>query len=375
MRVLIVSSYYPPHIGGVENYVRHLAQAVAHAPDHEVTVISSSRDQAERHVHRDGRVTVHLLPARWQISNTVFDPSWGNAVRRIIRETAPNVINIHAPVPGLSDIAARAGDAPMVLTYHTGRMRKGRPLIDIALATYERTVLRGTARRAARVVVSSRWVVSSLGSILGSDVIVVSPGFDDTTFFPGSDESDVGRLAFVGSLEKAHAYKGLGALIESLPVVRNAYPEVTLDVMGDGDAADDYRRLAMEQGVGDIVRFRGHLSGAELAASYRRCQALVLPTTFDSYPTVLVECLASGRPVISTTAGGVPEAVRDGVDGWLVPPGDSVALVSAMIDALEDPEECSRRGTLGAARVRTRTWAAVGTTMLELFDDVVSSAT
>ena len=82
-------------------------------------------------------------------------------------------------------------------------------------------------------------------------------------------------------------------------------------------------------------------------------RALVLPSFAEGLPVVFMESLARGRPVITTSIAGIPELVRDGEEGWVVPSGDPLALSAAMKAALElSPEELAIMGAKGRARVR-----------------------
>jgi colanic acid/amylovoran biosynthesis glycosyltransferase len=84
-------------------------------------------------------------------------------------------------------------------------------------------------------------------------------------------------------------------------------------------------------------------------------RALVLPSFAEGLPVVIMEAMAVGRPVVTTRIAGIPELVREGVDGWLVPPGDIVALKQAMRECLEaSPERLLEMGRAANERVRQR---------------------
>lgn len=90
-------------------------------------------------------------------------------------------------------------------------------------------------------------------------------------------------------------------------------------------------------GASESIRILGWKSGGEVRQELERSQVMVLPSFAEGLPVVIMEALAIGRPVISTTIAGIPELVRHGENGWLVPPGNVEALVTAMGAALDTP--------------------------------------
>jgi glycosyltransferase involved in cell wall biosynthesis len=103
---------------------------------------------------------------------------------------------------------------------------------------------------------------------------------------------------------------------------------------------------------GDAVRFTGYLDQENVAAILRESDALVLPSFAEGVPVVLMEAMASGKPVVATQVGGVSELVEDGVSGFVVPPGDPESLAGAII-TLADPKIRTRMGAAGRAKVTT----------------------
>jgi glycosyltransferase involved in cell wall biosynthesis len=154
-------------------------------------------------------------------------------------------------------------------------------------------------------------------------------------------------LVFVGRLAPV---KGLRVLIEAMAEARAAVPDLTLTVIGDGP--DRAWLEAAVRPFDGAVRIAGPLSQAEVAAALARARAMVLPSFAEGVPVVLMEAMASGRPVIATRITGVPELVEDGVSGLLVPPGDAASLAAAIVRLAREPETCRRMGAAGQARVR-----------------------
>lgn len=155
------------------------------------------------------------------------------------------------------------------------------------------------------------------------------------------------RLIFVGRLT---AIKGLRVLIEAFARARETRPDLHLTLVGDGDDRAHLEKLAAP--LGGAVTFAGYLSQGEVARALAGSDALVLPSFAEGLPVVLMEALASARPVIATQVAGVSELVKDGVNGFVVPPGDADSLARRIGELADDPALRNRMGEAGRARVR-----------------------
>jgi colanic acid/amylovoran biosynthesis glycosyltransferase len=158
----------------------------------------------------------------------------------------------------------------------------------------------------------------------------------------------VARLVEVKGIEYAlHAVRSL--LDSRLPV--------RYRVAGDGPLRQKLEDLRRELRLGDAVEFLGAVTQGEATALYATADLFVLPSIVtaageeEGQPVVLAEAQAAGIPVVATWVGGVPESVKDGVSGFLVPPRDSPALASALKWLIAHPNSWPHMGRLGRAHV------------------------
>ncbi|GAB2700470.1 glycosyltransferase family 4 protein [Kitasatospora kifunensis] len=367
--VLLATPYFPPDTGGVEQYTWQLARQLRARHGYRVVVAATVGDGvAAGRIEQEDGLVVHRLPAPLRISRTRVGLGWRAALRTLIRQEQVDLVNAHAPVPLFADAAARAsGPLPFVLTYHTGRMRKGDPLGTAVCSLYERTLLTGTVRRAGELICSSDYVQADLARLFAGRATTISPGVDLDRFTPSPVPSEP-RILFAGSLERATSYKGLPDLLRVLAELAVRVPGVRLEVVGDGSAAAAHQRLAHRLGIAELVRFSGRLTGEELVAAYRRARVLALPTHYDSFPSVLVEAMASGRPVVSTRVGGIPSLVTEGGPGLLADPGDLPGLAAALGAVLSDDALAERLGAAGRRRaVADLSWQRQADRTAEVF--------
>jgi glycosyltransferase involved in cell wall biosynthesis len=154
----------------------------------------------------------------------------------------------------------------------------------------------------------------------------------------------------VGSAGRLSPEKGFGILVEAAAIVARSNPTVGFIHFGDGQLREAIRRRIQELGLerrfilaglrDDLDRFLPH---------WDLC---VLPSFTEGLPTVVLESYAAGVPVVATAVGGTPEAVADGVDGYLVPPGDPVALARRIAEVLKLEHKRQEMGALGRQRIR-----------------------
>jgi glycosyltransferase involved in cell wall biosynthesis len=199
---------------------------------------------------------------------------------------------------------------------------------------------------------------------LWSKVTVVRCGLDARSFSgPGVEcLQPNNRLVCVGRfcVEKGH----LLLLDATAELVRRGQ-QVNLVLAGDGELRALVEERIALLGLQNHVRITGWLTAEEVRQEIAAARALVLPSFSEGLPIVILEAFAVARPVISTYIGGIPEAVRDGESGWLIPAGSMEALADAMEDALASSlERTEHMGSIGKALVLERHSAEVEGTKL-----------
>ncbi|MCC6848629.1 MAG: glycosyltransferase family 4 protein [Deltaproteobacteria bacterium] len=150
-------------------------------------------------------------------------------------------------------------------------------------------------------------------------------------------------------LGERRGVKGHEDLLEAIALVREVRPEVRAVIVGGAwDGAEDYER-ELRRRAGRGVVFTGDLP--DTRPVYADLDVAVQPSRSEGLPNATVEALASGCPVVATAVGGLPDFVRDGATGWLVPPADPVRIANAILEALADRAEAGRRAASGRTLV------------------------
>lgn len=149
--------------------------------------------------------------------------------------------------------------------------------------------------------------------------------------------------------------KGFGLLIRAFALAWRRNPALRLSLVGDGELRPQVESLIAAEGMGKAVRLLGWQDEAGVRAAMDAAHALVTPSFAEGLPVVIMEAMACARPVIATYIAGIPELVRPGLEGWLVPAGDAAALAETMLQAAEAaPEALAAMGARARARVTER---------------------
>lgn len=181
----------------------------------------------------------------------------------------------------------------------------------------------------------------------------------DPTGYP-----EPGYLLFVGRLR---IRKGLEVLLHAMERTGKTLPELRLVVAGDGEHRQRLEGTISRLGLGKRVELLGRCDFNKVQTLMTRARALVVPSTYEGMPLVILEAMALGLPVVASSVSGIPEVVRDGETGWLVPAEDISALARVLSEIHDQPAELRRRGEAGQRWVRQEAWpSTVAKRWLEL---------
>jgi glycosyltransferase involved in cell wall biosynthesis len=146
--------------------------------------------------------------------------------------------------------------------------------------------------------------------------------------------------------------KGQLALIEAIALARLRRPDIQLRLIGDGDMRPAIEQRIEALGLAENITLLGWASEDDVHKELLDSRALVLPSFAEGLPMVLMEALALERPVLTTYVAGIPELVRDGMEGWLFPAGSAEATADALVACLDaGSDQMEEMGRRGRARV------------------------
>ena len=388
-RVLFCCNAYPPHfIGGAELIVEKWARALRREQ------VDAAVFAAESQTHRGAHYSLHRdewneVPV-WRVQTNAQDCLTANAsfvnphvearFEEVLDEFQPDVVHAHNLV-GLS--------VQLLHLAHRRGLRTGLTLHDHWMFCVRNTLTRPDGTRCdplapcdCQTTLTDLHLGSRLPIDFRSGLIALVADEVDFFHFPSRYLCDMHvrwglprnrchvipngieterfdrvrrtprpagvRFAFIGHLG---AHKGVRELVEAFACVPST-TGASLDFVGDGDLRSVLEQAAAAAGIGDRVRFRGKIGNDEIENVYRDVDCLVLPSQWpENHPVSINEAIACGIAVVATAAGGVPELVRHGDNGLLVPIGDTRALAQTLEMLARNPE---RVDSMGAVARRAR---------------------
>lgn len=230
------------------------------------------------------------------------------------------------------------------------------------------------ARRAPLVLATSRYCSERIQADYGLSaerLAIVPEGIDLQIWSPIDDPVALAELdarrdpCTVLCVARQYPRKRVADLISAFPQVLAQFAEAQLVVIGDGPEHLALQQQVADLGIGESVQLLGALaSDQEVRAWYRRATIFCLPSIQEGFGIVFLEAMASGLPVVSTTATAIPEVVPHGQAGLLVPPRDPAALATALLTLLADTTLQQGCRQFGRSHARRFSWDLVAAEFL-----------
>lgn len=336
--------------GGAEALIRGIVPLFdANLVEVDVAFVQSSADAHAPHLRQAG-IRVYDLGGRRNL-----EARWPARLARLLRNRRYDLVHTHSPLPAA---LARIVAPRRTHFFHT----------EHNLWTSYRSPTRWangvTLGRNHKVYAVSDGVAASidLPRSLGRQ------GTNVETLLHGipSENVPLGRAAFlrarqrlgidperpvIGNVANLSPKKDQAGLLKSFALVQAAVPDAHLAIIGDGPLLNELEGQAATLGIGDATSFLG--SRDDVPDLLPGLDVFALSSRYEGLPISLLEAMAAQVACVATSVGGVPEAVRDGINGCLVPPGDPGALADAIVGLLRSPELRERLATAGRQVVVT----------------------
>lgn len=418
MRVLILSDTFPPEVtGGAARVAFTQAQALQRL-GHEVHVLSTRRnaqppqimDLAGVHV---SRLTINY-PMRWQAYLSLYNPIAARGIEKIIRQIRPDIVhahNVHAYLTYHSLAIARRHSVPALLTVHDAMAvayqkfdtyidpsRQDIPTSsDYRISSWSQlrlqrfryfplrnVCIRNAIRRNVSVMISPSAELLKLlkvNRVHATRMLCVPNGVNPSEFQSSEREqadfrakhSLIGKsyILLAGRINEA---KGGAQLLKALPEIVRRVPDAILLVLAPlGSFGEGMLAIAESLGMGQYIRFAGWLSGRALAAAFGAADVCVTPSIyFDNFPTVNLEAMAAGTPVVATCFGGSRELVSDGDTGFIVNPFNISMLADRISRVLLDHDLRVRMGLRAQQQIADHyDWLTQAERLVEIYQQAL----
>ena len=257
-----------------------------------------------------------------------------------------------APAPAM--IVARLFGKKIVLNYHSGEA-------EDHLQRWPRTSI-PLLKKADKIVVPSPYLVRIFAKFgLRAKAIFNVIDFDQLIF----RERGTLRPVFLSN-RNFEAHYGVDVVLRAFAIIQQRFPDAALKVAGNGPCREALEQLAAELKLSN-VEFTGTVTRERMAQLYNDADCFLNGSRIDNQPLSILEAFASGLPVVTTNAGGIPDVVTDGVTALMVEVDDHEALARSAIALIEQPELADRITSEARKECRRYTWEAVRTEWLKVY--------
>jgi glycosyltransferase involved in cell wall biosynthesis len=371
MKILQVTSVFPPHLGGLEKCVYNISKGLVEE-GHQAIVYTTNSPRSKGYETKDG-IVIHRIP----VFITVFGAPITLFLPYMIGE---NVDLIHVHVPPVfgaisSIVFGKMKRAPVILTFHNDTIG-GNSWQNFLARIYNLILNRIILSKVNLITVPSKAYRMELKrrGIDENRIITINNGIELSTrkgFNVNELKQQLGLLEkeivlFVGSLEKR---KGVEFLIKAFPRVKNRIPNVKFLIVGNGTEKTNLESLAHNLKASGDLLFTGHVTDKKLEVFYEISDVFVLPSLYETFGLVLLEAMAHRKPVVATRILGVSELVNSGLNGILVEPKNPKQLSEAIIQILSEKNYANQLGMNGERFSKKFEWKTVVSKYVDAYQE------
>jgi len=369
MKIGIVTQSYYPVKGGVAEHV-HALSGELEKRGHEVVIITGNftgfDDNYGRNVIRIGRDLTVL--SNGAFCNVTVSLQFKKELEKIEERERFDIVHIHQPVdPLLPLLATKYFKAPKVGTFHTYQEK------NFWLEIFKEQAQPYFQRLDALIAVS-KWAKEFISKYFQGDFHIIPNGIDTKRFspeveaFPEYKNDKDFKILFLGRMDPR---KGFKYLLKAFPLIYQKFTNVKIIVVGNGILRHWYR-LSLPSILASRVEYKGFVPFGDVPRYYASCDLYCSPATMgESFGIVLLEAMATGKPVVASDIPGYNSLIENGKEGILVEKKNPLALAEAINSLIEDKKKREKMGRAGRAKALDYDWKRVTDQIESLYQEVL----
>lgn len=370
LKILMVTEWHPLTIGGVQRHVYELSVKLIER-GFEVVILTKSNNK-KLNTNQDTPPIIEIESIT--PFQSILTPPNLSRLKEIITKYSPDIIHAHhafTPTPLLTLHVADKIGIPKILTNHSIAGNSTTSILTL-MSRKGLMFLKYFISKADRIISVSKCAATFIENLLDNDIesIVIPNGVNIERFHPSKNEANEPTVLFVGRL--VHR-KGAHILVKAFSNVVKEIPEAKLIIVGEGYMKPLLQIRAKQLKLEENIQFLGRISEEELLKTYQKSRIVVIPSLYrESFGIVALEAMATGKPIIATKVGGLPEIIRDEENGFLIPPGNHRILAEKIILLLSDEKLARRMGLIGRKiAVEKYSWNVIAERIINVYLEVI----
>lgn len=372
LNIALVSAYDYALPSGVNNHIDNLA-AQLKSKGHTITIFApcSSNNITEQHFVPISKAIA--IPTNGSIARISLSLSSFSKVKTILNDSNFDIIHLHEPFAGLVPLAfLQYSKSINIATFHSLRNSafnsifrtiKGAKIVN---NYYKKLDGRITISKASQKFISEHF---------HGDFEIIPNGINLQQFSqdlsPIKEFQDgMKNILFVGRLEKR---KGLKYLLSAYSQLKWDWPKIRLIVLGTGKLDKESTQIVGSRRLDDII-FIDWVNNSTKIRYFKTCDIFCSPAIGnESFGIVLLEAMASGKPIIASDIPGYKSVLENNKQGLLVPPKDDLAIASSISKLLENPSLCTELGQNGIVKAKEYDWNIIGNKINNYYNNILAS--
>jgi len=378
LKVALCTDYFYPRIGGVSSHVAGLASELERR-HHEVVILTKFAKSDTRYSIA-GKVS-YLRPSI--PIPVILVPPKAADIREVLEREKFDIVHAHhafTPTSLLSVSAARKIGIPAVLTNHTIFLASDHESLWVP-TSYVLYPFRRFINKANLITAVSQTAADFIGHFTERGKVVVIPNgidsdrFDSRSCAQGDPMHEVGGEHIILYVGRLVYRKGIHVLVKAMPQILRELPDARLLIAGEGVMENFIKLLIKSLDLKDHVKLLGFVPNEKLPDLYGLSQVFVLPSLYcESFGITLLEAMASGKPVVASNVGGVPEVVEDEVTGLLFKKGDERDLADGVLRVMNDCDLALNLAVKARRSVEDNfSWFVVADKMESLYEELLAT--
>lgn len=365
-------------IGGADIHIKSLIEKYQLLDDIDIHIITMNKEINCSIKEFNKNITSHIIKSP-NLPKTItgFTIDYRKIIK-VVKEIKPDMV--HAQVLGAPyGLAAMklCKQYPTILTVHTlveldAKNRSGTVKEKIHDGIWRNLEIK-EIKRIPNFIAVSKNIEHELKKRGAQNVKVIPNGISDSWFNVSNVEIE-GRILFVG---RVVPIKAIEHLIQMLKIVQKRVPKAHLHIVGPVSDKEYKKKLNVivdKMDIQNSVIFKGPKNGADLEKEYSECSVFALTSKEESFGIVLLEAMASGKPIVATEVGGIPEIIKNEEEGILVKYGDVEQLAENIMKLLSDSELRKRMGSTGKNTAKQYDWHTIAEKTVNYYKEILGES-
>lgn len=379
MRVLFLNYEYPPLGGGAANATAYILREFSKIPNLEVDLVTSSIDE-NYHLEKIGEnISIHRLPIGKNKNNLHFQSQKDVVIyswkafwfgRKLIKQGNYNLTHSFFTVPCgfLSMAYHRLYKIPYIVSLR-GADVPGYSERFLFIYFILKPLIKLIWKKSSAVVSNSQGLKDlALQTRPEQEISIVYNGIDIEAFKPAELEHQMSKFIITTGASRVTHRKGLNYLIAAVAKLAPKYPNISVKIMGDGNAKKELETLAEKLDTQERVEFLGRIAREETAPFYQEAGVFVLPSLNEGMSNAMLEALASGLPIVATDTGGSKELIKEGENGFIIKFKDSDDIAEKLEILINNSELVRSMGQASRRRAEKMSWQKVAEEYYKLYE-------